>query len=107
MLISLEFRQSQFFTDLVVANAQLLNLLIRHVYFFTGFKIDTVDDAVRVDVFTVGVRADQNFTALKISSKSACCFVRGARVDVRAFQKALHHVVEHHAAIFVVQQLCT
>ena len=107
MLISLEFRQSQFFTDLVVANAQLLNLLIRHMYFFTGFKIDAVDDTVRVNVFAVNVRADQNFTALKISSKSACCFVRCARINVRTFREALHHVVEHHAAVFVVQQLCT
>ena len=73
----------------------------------TGFKIDAVDDAVRVNVFAVNVRADQNFTALKISSKSACCFVRCTRVNVRAFREALHHVIEHHAAVFVVQQLRT
>ena len=46
MLIPLKFRQSQFFANLVIANAQLLNLLIRHMYFFTGFKIDAVDDTV-------------------------------------------------------------
>ena len=46
LLIFLEFRQSQFFTDLVVANAQRLNLLIRHMHFFTGFKIDAVDNTV-------------------------------------------------------------
>ena len=107
LLISLKFRQSQFFTDLVVANAQLLNLLICHVYLPARREVHTVDDAVRVDVFPVDMRADQNFTALKISSKSACCFVRCARINVRTFREALHHVVEHHAAVFVVQQFCT
>ena len=107
MLISLEFRQSQFFTDLVVANAQLLNLLIRHMYFFTGFKIDAVDDTVRVNVFAVNVGADQNFTAVEVSSKSVRCFVRCARINVRTLQEALHHVIEHHAAVLVVQQLRT
>ena len=107
LLISLEFRQSQFFTDLVVANAQLLNLLIRHMYFFTSFKIDAVDDAVRMDVFAVGMRTDQHLAALKISGEPARCFVRRARVDVSAFRKTLHHVVEHHAAVLVVQQLRT
>ena len=77
------------------------------MYFFAGFKIDAVDDAVRVDVFAVSVRADQNLAALEISSKSACCFVRRARVDVRALRETLHHVVEHHAAVLVVQQLRT
>ena len=60
-----------------------------------------------MNVVAVNVRADQNFTALKISSKSACCFVRRARVNVRALRETLHHVIEHHAAIFVVQQLRT
>ena len=46
MLVSLEFRQSQFFTDLVIADAQLLNLFVCHMYFFAGFKIDTVDNTV-------------------------------------------------------------
>ena len=58
-----------------------------------------------MNVFAVNVRADQNFTALEISSKSACCFVCCARVDVCTFWKTLYHVVKHHAAVFVVQQL--
>ena len=107
MLISLEFRQSQFFTDLVVANAQLLNLLVRHVYLLTRLEVHTVDDAVRVDVFPVDMRADQYLAVLKISGKSACCFVHCARINVRTFREALHHVIEHHAAVFMVQQLRT
>ena len=46
LLIFLKFWQPQFLADLVIADAQLLNLFIRHMYFFAGFKIDTVDDAV-------------------------------------------------------------
>ena len=107
LLISLEFRHSQFFTDLVVANAQRLNLLIRHMYFFTGFKIDAVDDAVRVDMLAVGVGADQNFATPEVSGESPRCLVCCARVDGSAFREALHHVIEHHAAVLVVQQLCT
>ena len=107
MLISLEFGKPQFLTNLVIANAQLLNLLVRHMHLPTGFKIDAVDDAVRVDMLAVGVSADEDFTALKVSGKPPRRFMGCARVDVRAFQKALHHVVEHHAAVFVVQQLRT
>ena len=107
MLIPLKFRQSQFFANLVIANAQLLNLLIRHMYFFTGFKIDAVDDTVRVNVFAVNVRADQNFTAVEVFCQPPCGFVRRARVNVCALREALHHVIKHHAAVFVVQQLRT
>lgn len=58
-------------------------------------------------MFAVSVRADQNFTALEVSGKSARCFVCRAWVDVRTFREALHHVIKHHAAILVVQQFCT
>ena len=58
-------------------------------------------------MFAVGVGADEDFTALEIPGKLPRRFVRRARVNVRAFRKALHHVIEHHAAVLVVQQLCT
>ena len=105
LLIPLKFGKSQFLANLVIANAQLLNLFVRHMHFFTGFKIYAVDDAVRVNVFSVNVRADQHLATLEISGKSACCFVRRARVNVHAFRKALHHVVELDAAVLVVQEL--
>ena len=73
----------------------------------TGFKIDTVDDTVGMNVFTVGVSTDEDFAALEISGKLPCCFVRCARINVRTFREALHHVIEHHAAVLVVQQLRT
>ena len=107
LLISLEFGKPQFFADLVIANAQRLNLRIRHMYFFTGFKIDAVDDTVGVNVFAVNVGADQNFTALELFCQPPCGFVRRARVNICALREALHHVIKHHAAVFVVQQLRT
>ena len=107
LLIPLKFGKSQFLANLVIANAQLLNLLVRHMHLPTGFKIDAVDDAVRVDVFAVGVGADQHLAALEISGKSPRCFVRCARVNVRAFWEALHHMVEHHTTVLVMQELRT
>ena len=62
---------------------------------------------MRVDVFAVGVGADEDFTALEIPGKLPRCFVDCARVNVRAFRNALHHVVELDTAVFVVQQLRT
>ena len=105
MLIPLKFRQSQFFANLVIANAQLLNLLIRHVYFLSRLEVHAVDDTVGVNVFTVNVGADQHLATFKISCQPPSCFVRRARVNVRTLREALHHVIKHHAAIFVVQQL--
>ena len=107
MLIPLKFRQPQFFADLVIADAQLLNLFVCHMHLPTGFKIDTIDDTVGMNVFTVGMRTDQHLAALEISGKLPCCFVCCARVDVCTFWKTLYHVVKHHAAILAVQQLCT
>ena len=46
LLIFLEFWQPQFLANLVIADAQFLNLLVRHMHFFAGFKIDTVDNTV-------------------------------------------------------------
>ena len=77
------------------------------MYFFTGFKIDAVDDTVRVNVFAVNVRADQHLATFKISCQPPSCFVRRARVNVRTLRETLHHVVKHHAAVLVVQQLRT
>ena len=103
----LKDRQAHFLTDHVIAPHQFLNLFLRHVQLFAGVEIDGVDDAVGVDVLPVYMGADQHLAALKISGEPARCFVRRARVDVSAFRKTLHHVVEHHASVFVVQQLRT
>ena len=88
LLVFLKFRQPQFLTDFVVADAQLLNLFVRHMHLPPGFKIHTVDDTVRVDMLPVDVRADQNFAAFEVSGEPACRFVRCARVDVRGSMSA-------------------
>ena len=92
---------------MVIADAQRLNLLACHVKLLAGFEIHAVDDAVRVDVFAVGVGADEDFAALKVSGKLPRRFVRCARVNVRTAWEALHHVVELDAAVLVVQKLRT
>ena len=60
-----------------------------------------------MNVFPVNVRTDQYLTALEVFCQPPCGFVRRARVNVCALREALHHVIEHHAAVLVVQQLCT
>ena len=107
LFIFLKFGQTQFLTNFVVADAQFLNLFVCHMHLPAGFKIDAVDDTVRVDVFAVNVGADQNLAAIEVSGKPACRFMCCARVDVRTLREALHHVVEHHAAVFVMQQFRT
>ena len=62
---------------------------------------------MRLDVFAVGVGADENFAARKISGKLPRRFVGCAWVNVRAAWEALHHVVELDATVLVVQQLRT
>ena len=107
MLIFLEFRKSEFLADHIVADAQRLNLPVCHVKLLAGFKIHAVDNTVRVDVFTVGVRADQHLAALKISRQLTSCLVCCARIDIRTFREALHHMVEHHTTVLVMQELRT
>ena len=56
-------------------------------------------------VFPVNVRTDQYLTALEVFCQPPCGFVGLLWIDRRAFWEALHHVIEHHAAILVVEQL--
>ena len=101
----LKDRQAHLLTDHVIAPHQLLQLFLRHVQLFAGFKVDGVDDAVGVDVLAVYMGADQHLTAVEVSRQPLRGFVSLPWIDSRAFWKALHHVVEHHAAILVVEEL--
>ena len=104
LLIRLEHRQSQFTAYLIVAAHQVLQLFLCHVELFTCLEVDRVDDAVGVDVVTVYMGADQHFTAGEVFRQPTCGFVCLPRVDLFSTWEALHHVVEHHAAVFVVEQ---
>ena len=98
-------RKTHFLTDRIVAPHQLLQLFLRYVQLFAGLKVDGVDDAVGVDVLPVYMGADQHLAAVEVFRQPPCGFVGLPGIDRRALRKALHHVVEHHAAVLVVEQL--
>mgnify|MGYP006957219438 CR=1 FL=1 len=97
-------RKPHLLTDRVVAPHQLLDLLLRHVQLFAGFKVDGVDDAVGVDVLPVYMGADQHLAAVEVFRQPPRGFVGLLWIDRRAFWEALHHVIEHHAAVLVVEE---
>ena len=102
----LKDRQAHFQTDRVVAPHQFLDLFLRHVQLFAGLKVNGVDDAVGVDMLPVYMGADQHLAAVKVFRQPPRGFVSLPGIDRRAFWEALHHVIEHHAAILVIEQLC-
>ena len=95
----LKDRQAHFQTDRVVAPHQLLQLFLRHVQLFASFEVNGVDDAVGVNVLAVNMGADQHLAALEVFCQPPRGFVGLSGIDRRALRKALHHVVEHHAAV--------
>ena len=101
----LKDRQAHLLTDHVIAPHQFLDLFLRHVQLFAGFKVDGVDDAVGVDVLPVYMGADQHLAAVEVFRQPPRGFVSLPGIDRRAFWKALHHVVEHHTAVLVVEEL--
>ena len=96
-------RKTHLLTDHVIAPHQLLQLFLRHVQFFAGIEVDGVDDAVGVDMLPVNMGADQHLTAVEVFCQPPRGFVGLLWIDHRAFWKALHHVVEHHPAVLVVE----
>ena len=105
LLIRLEHRQAHLAAYLIVAAHQALQLFLCHVELFAGLEVDGVDDAVGVNVVTVYMGADQHLTAGEVFRQSTCGFVCLSWIDLFPSWEALHHVVEHHAAVFVVEQL--
>ena len=101
----LKDRQAHLLTDHVIAPHQFLDLFLRHVQLFAGLKVDGVDDTVRVDVLPVNMGADQHLAAVEVFRQPPRGFVGLSGIDRRAFWKALHHVIEHHAAVLVVESL--
>ena len=49
--------------------------------------------------------ADQHLTAAEVFRQPPRGFVGLPGIDRRTLRKALHHVIEHHAAALVVEQL--
>ena len=96
-------RKTHLLTDRIVAPHQLLQLFLRHVQLFAGFKVDGVDDAVGVDVLPVYVGADQHLAAVEVFRQPPRGFVGLSGIDFCTLRKTLHHVVEHHPAVLVVE----
>ena len=105
LLIRLEHRQSQFTAYLIVAVHQVLQLLLCHVELFAYLEVDGVDDAVGMNMVTVYMGADQHLTAGEVFRQPTRGFMCLLGIDLFPSWEALHHVVEHHAAVFVVEQL--
>ena len=105
LLIRLEHRQPQLTAYLIVAAHQVLQLLLCHVEFLACLEVDGVDDAVGVDVVTVYMGADQHLATVEVFRQPTCGFVCLPWIDQFPSWEALHHVVEHHAAVFVVEKL--
>ena len=57
-------------------------------------------------MLAVYMGADQHLTAVEVFRQPPCGFVSLSWIDGFALRKALYHVVEHHAAILVIEQLC-
>ena len=98
-------RKTHFLTDHVIAPHQLLQLFLRHVQLLAGLKVDGVDDAVGVDVLPVYMGADQHLAAVEVFRQPPRGFVGLSGIDCRTLWKTLHHVIEHHTAVLVVEEL--
>ncbi len=106
LLIRLEHRQPHLTAYLIVAAHQVLQLLLCHVELFACLEVDGVDDAVGVDVVTVYMGTDQHFASGEVFRQLKCRFMCLSWVDLFPSWEALHHVVEHHATVFVIEELC-
>lgn len=58
-----------------------------------------------MDVLPVYMGANQHLAAVEVFRQPPRGFVGLPRVNHFTFGKALHHVVEHHPAVLVVEQL--
>ena len=98
-------RERKLHADLIVALPQFLELLLCDVQFLPSIEVDRVDEKVGMNVFPVCMGADQDFISLIVLSQLQCRCMSGDRIDCFAFREALHHVVEQHAVVFVMQPL--
>ena len=105
LLIGPEHRQPHLAAYLIIATHQVLQLILCHVELFAGLEVDGVDDAVGVNMVTIYMGADQHLTAGEVVRQPTRGFVCLPWIDQFPSWEALHHVVEHHAAVLVVEQL--
>ena len=82
---------------------QFLELLLCDMQFPSGIKVDRVDEKVRMDVLPVYVGADQHLAAVEVVRQPPRGFVGLSGIDFCTLRKTLHHVVEHHPAVLVIE----
>ena len=102
--LRLEDRETELGTDRVIALAEFGQLRFADVELSAVLQADAVDDEVGMDVFPVGVGADQDFAALKILRQLQRGGVGGDGVYQFSCREGLDHVVEHPAVLFVVEE---
>ena len=105
LLVGPEHRQPHLAAYLIVAAHQVLQLFLCHVELFACLEVDGVDDAVGVNMVAVNVGTDQYLAAGEVFRQPTRGFMCLPRIDLFPFWETLHHVIEHHAAVFVVKQL--
>lgn len=103
--LRLEDRETELGTDRVIALAKFGQLRFADMELPAVLQADAVDDEVGMDVFPVGVGADQDFAALEILRQLQRGGVGGGGIDRFSCRKGLDHVVEHPAAVLVVEEL--
>ena len=104
LLIGLEHRQAHLAAYLIIAVHQVLQLFLCHVELFACLEVDGVDDAVGVNVVTVYMGTDQHLASGEVFCQTPCGFVCLPWIDLFPSWETLHHVIEHHAVVFVVEQ---
>ena len=104
LLLGLEYRQMEFHTDFVVALPEFRRLRFADVELLAILQADAVDDEVGVDVVTVRVGTDQDFTPLEVFCQLQCGGVGRGGVYRLSLWKGLDHVVEHPALLLMVEK---
>lgn len=106
LLVRLEHRQPHLAAYLIIAAHQVLQLFLCHVELFACLEVDGVDDAVGVNMVTIYMGTDQHLAAREVFRQPTRGFMCLSWIDLFSSWEALHHVIEHHAAVFVIEQLC-
>ena len=100
----LKHGQTKLHAHRIAVLAQICQFRLTDMQLLPILKTDAVDDEVGVDVVAVDVCADQGLASLEILRQLQRCGVGGRWVNFFTCREGLHHVVEHRAAILVVEQ---
>lgn len=106
-LLRLEYGQAELLAHLIIALTQLRQLQLTDMQLLPVLEADAVDKKMGMDMVAVGVCADQDLASLEILRQLQRGGVGGRWINFLTCREGLHHVVEHRAAILVVEQFGT